>query len=253
MNPDIFSCSKRRRKKMRKRMSPSWECKYPYNNHFLIFMIIHGDHKCLHNTDLLASHKLRAPIEISRYVRYNPHLIPIKYWNKSLTTYHCGSDCHCCLSFLLVRHPLQHRAIKGRGRWAPWVHICKYLTTYTCRWGLKYWRIHVYSTCRYRRFAGLSCSKKKNGVRQYATTGNNKWRCMMWDLIVGLKQTLKIQKITVCGLRTYKVDVSMTVFGVSKQLMPTGLNVVRASGVGCGQWALLWQVITCADPVWWGQ
>ena len=48
----------------------------------------------------------------------------------------------------------------------------------------------------------------------------------------GLKQTLKIHKITVCSPRTYKVGVSATSIWVQQALMPAGLNVVRALELG---------------------
>ena len=82
----------------------------------------------------------------------------------------CGSDCHWCFSFLLVMSPLLHRASKGKGRWAPWTHICKYLPTYTCWWGLKYWKIHFYFRCKYTGFTGLSCTRRRKHlemIKQY--------------------------------------------------------------------------------------
>ena len=48
----------------------------------------------------------------------------------------------------------------------------------------------------------------------------------------GLKQTLEIHKIMVCGPRTYKVGVSMTSIWAPQALMPAGLNVVRAMELG---------------------
>ena len=48
----------------------------------------------------------------------------------------------------------------------------------------------------------------------------------------GLKQTLKIHKIMVCSLRTYKVGVSVTSIWGQQALMPAGLNVVRALELG---------------------